>query len=201
MDLMHPMHDTIAGSSSGYPILLLNLFKMDTNKNLSSSLHAEIESILNEQIKYEAHASALYLAMSAWCEEKGYEGSANFFAKQSDEERTHMLKLFKYVNDRGGSAKSPEVTRIPDQFNSFRSLFEQTLKQEMFVTQQFNQIAEKCMELKDYVTFHFIQWFLAEQVEEEFVARRILELFDLIGEEGTGRWEIDQQVPKVTFES
>ncbi|MNN78615.1 Ferritin [compost metagenome] len=69
----------------------------------------------------------------------------------------------------------------------------------MFVTEQFNNIADKCAKAKDYVTFNFVQWFLEEQVEEEFVARRILELFDVIGEDGTGRWEIDKHLVKVAF--
>lgn len=168
--------------------------------SLKTSLNEEIETILNEQIGHEAHASSLYLSMSSWCDDQGLDFSAAFFARQAEEERTHMLKLFKYVNDRGGRAISPEVVGIPTDFDSFKGIFEQTLRQEMFVTNQFNIIADKCIRLKDYVTFQFIQWFLEEQVEEEYVARRILEMFDVIGEEGTGRWEIDRHIPKVTFD-
>jgi len=167
--------------------------------SLKISLHAEIEAILNKQIKYEAYSSSLYLAMSSWCDDQGLDFSADFFAKQSEEERGHMLKLFNYVNARGGRAISPEVTGIPQEFDSFHSLFEQTLQQEMFVTQQFNLIADSCIQLKDFVTFQFIQWFLEEQIEEEYVARRVLEMFDVIGEEGTGKWEIDKSIPKVAY--
>jgi len=167
---------------------------------LKSSLSEEIEHILNAQIKVEAHSSSLYLAMSAWCDDQGLDNAANFFAKQSDEEREHMLKIFHYISNRGGRAISPEITNIPVDFESFRGVFEQTLEQEMFVTEQFNNIADKCMKVKDFVTFNFLQWFLEEQVEEEYVARRILELFDVIGEEGTGKWEIDRHLVKVTFD-
>lgn len=167
---------------------------------LKTSLSEDIENILNAQIKIEAHASSLYLAMSSWCDDQGLDNAADFFAKQSDEERQHMLKLFKYISARGGRPISPEVSSIPVDFESFRGLFEQTLEQEMYVTEQFNTIADKCMKTKDYVTFNFVQWFLEEQVEEEYVARRVLELFDVIGEEGTGRWEIDRNLVKVTFE-
>ncbi|GGH19619.1 ferritin [Sphingobacterium alkalisoli] len=167
---------------------------------LKSSLSENIETILNAQIKVEAHSSALYLAMSAWCDDQGLDNASEFFAKQSDEERTHMLKLFNYVSNRGGRAISPEITNIPVDFESFRGVFEQTLEQEMFVTEQFNNIADQCAKSKDYVTFNFVQWFLEEQVEEEYVARRILELFDVIGEEGTGRWEIDRHLVKVVFD-
>ncbi|MBD1428460.1 MULTISPECIES: ferritin [Sphingobacterium] len=167
---------------------------------LKSSLSEEIENILNAQIKVEAHSSALYLAMSAWCDDQGLDNASKFFAKQSNEEREHMLKIFNYISSRGGKPISPEVTNIPQDFESFRGVFEQTLEQEMFVTEQFNNIAAKCQQVKDYVTFNFLGWFLEEQVEEEYVARRILELFDVIGEEGTGRWEIDRHLVKVCFD-
>jgi len=166
---------------------------------LKTSLNEEIETILNAQIKVEAHSSAVYLAMSAWCDDQGYDFSASFFSEQSEEERKHMMKLFNYVNDRGGKAISPEIANLPVDFESFRAVFEQMLEQEMYVTQQFNNIADKCIKLKDFVTFQFIQWFLEEQIEEEYVARRILEMFDVIGEEGIGRWEIDKHVPKVKY--
>ena len=167
---------------------------------LKSSLSEEIENILNAQVKVEAHSSALYLAMSAWCDDQGLDNASKFFAKQSNEEREHMLKIFNYISSRGGKPISPEITNIPQDFESFRGVFEQTLEQEMFVTEQFNNIAAKCQQAKDYVTFNFLGWFLEEQVEEEYIARRILELFDVIGEEGTGRWEIDRHLVKVCFD-
>ena len=166
---------------------------------LRTSLTEEIESLLNEQIKVEAHSSAVYLAMASWCNSNGFDNSANYFEKQSAEEREHMLKLFRYVNDLGGRAVSPEVTNVPQDFESFRGVFEQALQQEIFVTQQFNRISDRCLKAKDFVTLQFLQWFLKEQIEEEYVARRILELFDVIGEEGTGRWEIDKRVPRVSY--
>ncbi len=167
---------------------------------LKSSLLEEIENILNAQVKIEAHASAVYLAMSAWCDDQGLDNASKFFSNQSDEERAHMLKIFNYISARGGKPISPEVTNIPQDFESFRGVFEQALEQEMFVTEQINEIADRCAKAKDYVTFNFLQWFLAEQVEEEYVVRRILELFDVIGEEGTGRWEIDRHLVKVAFD-
>jgi ferritin len=168
---------------------------------LRTSLSEEIETILNEQIKVEAHSSAVYLAMSAWCDRNGFDKSAGYFQKQSGEEREHMLKLFNFVSDLGGRAVSPEISNIQQEFDSFRGVFEQALQQEIYVTQQFNRIAERCLKASDFMTFQFIQWFLKEQIEEEYVARRALELFDVIGEEGTGRYEIDKRVPKIKYKN
>ena len=168
---------------------------------LRTSLNEEIEALLNEQIKTEAYSSAVYLSMSSWCNRNGYDNSASYLEKQSDEERAHMMKLFKYVNDMGGHAVSPEIVNIPQEFESFRSVFETALQQEINVTAQFNRMADRCFKAKDFMTFQFIQWFLKEQIEEEYVARRVLELFDVIGEEGTGRWEIDKHIPKVRYDN
>lgn len=167
---------------------------------LRTSLTEEIEKILNDQIKMEAEASAMYLSMSSWCDRNGFDFSAGYFKKQSDEEREHMLRLFKFVSDMGGRAVSPDVANIQVEFESFRNVFEQALQQEIAVTQSFNRMADKCQKAKDYVTFTFLQWFLKEQIEEEYIARRALELFEVIGEEGTGLYEIDKRVPKLTYE-
>lgn len=166
---------------------------------MRTSLGEEIENLLNEQIKMEAHSSAIYLAMASWCNRNGYDNSAGFLEKQSGEEREHMLKFFKYVNDMGGRALSPEVINVPQEFDSFKGVFEAALEQEIAVTASISRIADRCMKAKDYVTFQFLQWFLSEQREEEYVFRRILELFDVIGEDGTGRWQIDKTIPTVHY--
>lgn len=166
---------------------------------LRTSLTEEIEALLNDQIKIEAHSSAIYLAMASWCNRNGFDNSAGYFENQSGEEREHMMKIFRYMNDAGGRAISPEVVNVPQEFESFRGVFEQALQQEIFVTQSLNKLADRCLRVKDFVTLQFLQWFLNEQLEEEYVARRILELFDVIGEEGTGRWQIDKHVPKIHY--
>jgi ferritin len=167
---------------------------------LRTSLTEEIENVLNDQIKMEAFASASYLAMSSWCERNGFDFSADYFMKQSGEEREHMLKIFKYINDLGGRAISPNVTDVPVEFDSFRGVFELALQQEIAVTQSLHRIMDKCYKAKDYTTATFLQWFLQEQIEEEYIARRALELFEVIGEEVTGRYEIDKAIPKIKYE-
>ena len=164
-----------------------------------TSLTEEIEKVLNDQIRQEAKASAMYLAMASWCDQHGFAFSADFFYKQSGEERGHMLKLFKFVNDVGGKAISPEISDIPHNFNSLRATFEQALEQEIANTQSFHRIIDQCYKAKDYTTINFLQWFLQEQVEEEFIARRALELFDVIGEEGVGLYMIDKKIPDIEY--
>ncbi|MEE1884099.1 ferritin [Pedobacter flavus] len=166
-----------------------------------SLISEDIESQLNQQIKKEAHSASLYLAMASWCDQNGFDNSADYFFKQSEEERQHQLKIFKYVLDMGGNAISPEVTNIQTDFHSFREVFEEALEQEIAITQSFKNIAAKCLKEQDFVTMEFLNWFLKEQREEEYKARRAVELFDVIGEEGIGRWEIDKHVTEITYDS
>jgi len=168
---------------------------------LKSLIATDIEMVLNVQIKMEAHNSAVYLALASWCDRNGFDNSADHFYKQSEDERMHMMRFFKYVADMGGTAVSPSVDNIPQEFESFRDTFEAALELEIMTTQAINNIADRCYREKDFVTMEFLNWFHKEQREEEYVARRCLELFEVIGEEGTGRWEIDRQVPKVTYDS
>ncbi|RCR66050.1 ferritin [Larkinella punicea] len=166
---------------------------------MRTSLKEEIERILNEQIKMEAHSSAIYLSMAAWCDRNGFDFSAGYFYKQSNEERNHMLKLFNYVSDMGGHAISPEVTNVPQEFDGFRDVFELALQQEIAVSNAINRIVGQARQLNDFATDQFMQWFVKEQIEEEYVARRAVELFDVIGEEGVGRYMIDKAIPKITY--
>jgi len=165
---------------------------------LRTSLKEEIEIALNAQVKMEAEASAKYLAMGSWCERNGFLKSAAYFYKQSDEERTHMLKIFHYVAAVGGTAISPEVASPQQEWGTFQSVFESALQGEINVTHSINRIVTKCRSLEDYATENFLQWFVKEQVEEEANARRALELFDVIGEEGTGRFTIDKEIGKIS---
>src|SRR6056300_281978 len=93
-----------------------------------------IEKALNNQIKIEAESSQIYLAMACWAEVKGLEGIAVFMYKQSQEERDHMLKLIKFVNERGGHAKVSELSAPHVTFNSFKEMFEELFNHEVFVS-------------------------------------------------------------------
>jgi len=164
-------------------------------------ISSEIEGLLNQQIRKEAQSSSIYLAMASWCDRNGFDGSAVYFFKQAEEERLHQLKFFKYILDMGGTAVSPEISGIKIEYNSFREVFEDALDQEVSVTQSIKNIAGRCHKEQDFVTMEFLNWFLKEQREEEYKARRALELFEVIGEEGTGRWQIDKHIGGIKYNS
>ncbi|AZQ62987.1 ferritin [Flammeovirga pectinis] len=170
-------------------------------KRLQSSLNSEVEKMLNEQVQLEDQSSQFYLSFASWCETEGYVKSAEFLYDHAEEERTHMLKFFKYINAVGGHALAAEITAVPHEFKSLRHVFEQVLEHEIKVTKAINEIVDCCFQQKDFSTFQFLQWFVAEQREEEETARTILDAFDLIGEDSPqGLWLIDQEIGRIGTE-
>jgi ferritin len=161
------------------------------------SLTKETEQMLNKQIVMEGTSSAAYLSMASWCETKGYDTSTQFLYNHSEEERMHMLKLFHYINAAGGHAVQPEISSIKHSFKSLREVFNEVLSYELEVTKSINNIVDHCFKIKDFATFNFLQWYVVEQREEETLARRAVEIFDIIGEEGVGLWMIDQEIGKL----
>ncbi len=157
----------------------------------------KMEQALNQQIEKEAYASFLYLAMASWCEQQGLSGCAQFFFRQSDEERMHMLKIFHYVNEMDRFALTPAVAQPPHEYESVRQVFERTLAHEMEVTQAIYDLVELARAEKDHATEHFLQWYVEEQREEEGLMRMILDRIKLIGEGPQSLYFIDKEVEAI----
>lgn len=158
------------------------------------SINLEVMDMLNQQIGKEQHASSVYLAMASWCDQRGLSRSASFFYKQSEEEREHMMKIFKFINDNGGSAFSPDVSKITHEYASIKEVFELALQQEISVTQSIYKIVAKCRKVLDFGTENFLQWFVEEQMEEEQTMRDILDVIDLMRDSPLKL--IDERIPK-----
>ncbi len=149
---------------------------------------------LNKQIKLEGDSSQLYLAMASWAEVKGLEGTANFLYSHADEERTHMLKLIKFINERGGKAHVPQIAEPEQSFGSLKDVFKAILKHEIFVSESINEIVGLTLDERDYTTHNFLQWYVSEQIEEERLARNVLDKLEMIGEDKGGLYLFDRDI-------
>lgn len=145
-------------------------------------LPKKVEDILNVQIEKEDYSSQLYLSMASWVENQGMGGVAEWFYAQADEERMHMLKLVKYVNERDGQAIICGIKKPPTDFENITKVFDAVLKHEQFITNSINEIVGVCIEEKDFTTHNWIQWFVTEQIEEEASVKAIIDKLRLIGE-------------------
>ena len=157
-----------------------------------------IEKALNQQIKVEAESSQIYLAMASWAETEGLGGAAQFLYKHSDEERMHMLKLVQYVNERGGKAVIPQLVQPAKVYESLPNLFQTLLDHEIMVSGDINNLVDICLTEKDYTTHNFLQWYVAEQIEEEALARTIMDKLNMIGTDKGGLYLFDRDIESIS---
>jgi len=157
-----------------------------------------IEAALNQQVVLEAESSQIYLAMASWAEVEGYEGISNFLYKHSDEERMHMLKLVKFVNERGGHGIIPPLAQPPVKYDGIRPLFQMVLDHEIHVSNEINNLVDICLREKDYTTHNFLQWYVSEQIEEEALARKVIDKLKLIGDDKAGHYLFDRDLSGIS---
>lgn len=155
---------------------------------------------LNQQIALESYSSSAYLSMASWCDHEGLEGCAKFFYAQAEEERMHMLKIIHYINDMDCHALVAAVEEPPRVFESIQALFQAVYQQEKKVTQSIYELVAITEKENDHSTNLFLQWYVAEQREEETQVRGILDKIKIIGTGGQSLYFIDQEIEKINQE-
>jgi len=154
-------------------------------------LSKKIEDILNAQIEKEGYSSHLYLAMASWADNHGYEGISNWFYAQAEEERMHMLKFVHYINERGGHSIVPLIKQPPVDFPDVKTIFDESLKHEQYITASINAIVGLSIEEKDFTTHNWLQWFVTEQMEEEASVQRIIDKLKMLGDKNMYMFDRD----------
>lgn len=162
-----------------------------------SMLSETLAAHLNRQINLEHYSANLYLQMSAWCDFQGLTGCTAFLRQHSNEEMEHMHRLFHYVNASGRMALIGQVKQPRQDFKDVADVFEATNAHEQEITKAINALASAAFSEGDFSTFNFLQWYVAEQHEEEGLFKHILDRIHLIGTEGTGLFMIDQELGKM----
>jgi ferritin len=149
---------------------------------------------LNEQLNLELYSSLFYQQMSAWCNYHGFEGSAAFLRRHAKEEMNHMQRLFDYLIDTGSMPVIGQVVSPTAEFSSLEALYQRTFKHEQHITHKINELAHIAMTTQDYSTFNFLQWYVAEQHEEEKLFKSILDKLALVGESGQALYAVDKDL-------
>ena len=166
-------------------IISFSLFEgIENEKRLSD----KIAKILNEQIKNELQSSQIYRGMSCWLDSKGWNDAAKYFFKAADEELIHHSKIYQYLFDKNVVAKVPTIEDVKQEFESIREVMEKSLKHEIDITKNWEEISKASKEENDNTTYEFAQWFLKEQIEEENKLRDILDKMNL----ETPNWKTDE---------
>ncbi|MFP1725073.1 non-heme ferritin [Lonsdalea quercina] len=160
-------------------------------------LKKEMIQKLNEQLNLEFYSANLYLQMSAWCGNKGFEGASAFLKSHSQEEMEHMQRLFDYLDDTGSMPVLGAIEAPPVEFDSLTDIFKLTFEHEQLITGKINELAHAAMTLQDYSTFNFLQWYVAEQHEEEKLFNSILDKLAMVSTSEGGLFFIDQDLKRM----
>lgn len=159
-------------------------------------LSKKLEKALNEQINHEFASSYLYLSMAAYAESENLPGFASWLKLQTKEEMGHAMKLYKFVNERGGRVELMALEQPKNNFKSPAGLFEEVLGHERKITSLINKLYETALEEKDYAAQVMLHWFIEEQVEEEAAASEIFETLKIAGEKGHALIMMDRQLAR-----
>ena len=157
----------------------------------------KMEKALNQQIGLEGHASFLYLAMSSWCDREGLEGCTQFMRRQSDEEREHMLRIYDYLSEVDCFAITPTIKVEQHEWKDVRQMFQEVYEHEKKVTKSIYKLLTQAKEENDYNTENFLQWYVAEQREEENLMRSLIDKIKLIGDGPQSLYYIDNEVAAI----
>ena len=159
----------------------------------------KLQDAFNEQINKELYSEYLYLSMASYSYSKDMDGVANFFMVQTQEEHFHAMKMFNFVNDRGGRILLKPLAGPEVDFKSIKDLFEATLAHEKVVTASINNLMDIAIKENDHAAASFLKWFVDEQVEEEATIGKILSKLKLIGNDGQGLLMIDTELATRVF--
>ena len=161
-------------------------------------LNATLESALNDQMNGELYSAHLYLSMAAHFESVNLRGFAHWMRLQHQEETSHAMRIFDYINDRNGRAVVQSIDQPPAEFESVLGVMETTLEHERHVTAMIEDLYREAQAQKDYATHVLLEWFIEEQVEEEKSVVEIIDDLKLIDGDGTGLLILDGRLAERT---
>ena len=158
-----------------------------------------IEKALNTQINAEFWSAYLYLSMSACMAELNYKGMANWFKIQHQEELDHAYMMMDYLIRRGGKVVLEPIADVPTEWATPQQAFAETLSHEEKVTALINNLYSAAEDEKDYATRQMLNWYVAEQVEEEDSVRDLIDTLRRIGDDATGLYKFALEQAKRTY--
>ncbi len=157
-------------------------------------LNKKIEKAFNIQLNNELFSSYLYLAMAAYLEDKNLKGMASWQQKKAQEEITHAMKFYNYINDKGGRVTLYKIETPKGEYNSITQVFEEGYKHECKITKNIYELATLSEKEKDYASKVFLDWFIQEQVEEESTAMEVLGKIKLVKTDSAALYMLDKEL-------
>ncbi|MBP1156829.1 MULTISPECIES: ferritin [unclassified Paenibacillus] len=162
-------------------------------------MNEALSKALNDQMNFEFYSAQVYLAMAAYCSSESFDGFANFFIVQAEEERFHAMKIYKYLNDRGGRVMVSGMDTPNNTYKSILEAYEHAYEHEKIVTKRFYDLSDLAMNDREHATIHFLKWFIDEQVEEEALFDSIVQKLKRIDKDSNAFFMLDTEFLARTF--
>lgn len=159
----------------------------------------KIEAALNEQVNAELFSAYLYLSMEAFFRSKNLNGFANWMKVQTQEEMTHVMKIYAFIDERGGRIQLKAIEGPQTEWDSPLAVFEAVLEHEQKVTGLINDLVDLSIKEKDHATNSFLQWFVSEQVEEEASADAAIQQLKMVESAPGGMFMFDRELGQRIF--
>ena len=159
----------------------------------------KMQAALTTQVNAELYSSYLYLSMAAYFESINLKGFANWMRVQTQEELVHAMKFYDFIIERGGKVVLSSIEGPPTEWASPLAVFEHAYKHEQKVTGLINNLVDLAMAEQDHATNNFLQWFVAEQVEEEASADEVVQKIKLMGDASGGLFMLDSELAQRVF--
>lgn len=157
-------------------------------------LSPKLQDALNKQINAELFSSYLYLSMAAYFESLDLKGMAHWMRIQSGEENAHAMRIFDFINDRSGRVTLTAIETPKTEWKAPLEAFEEAYQHEQKISGMINDLMNLVAIEKDGAGHDFLEWFCREQVEEEAQSQLIVSQLKLAGDQGLGRYLLDQQL-------
>ncbi|MBR1939048.1 MAG: ferritin [Spirochaetales bacterium] len=157
-------------------------------------LNKKVSALINEQINKEFYSAYLYLDFANYYYDLGLDGFAKWYDVQAGEERDHAMKLRDYMIDNGERVTLDAIEKPNPKLESAQDPLKLGLEHERYVTALINKIYKTAIEVDDYRTMQFLDWYVKEQCEEEKNAEGLLKKYELFGHDAKGLYSIDKDL-------
>ena len=157
-------------------------------------INSKIATALNDQLNLEYYSAYSYLAMSAYFLTQNLNGFAHWMRVQAQEELGHGMKIYDFLDDREAEIRFQALAAPKQNWDNPLDVFEDSLAHEQKVSQSIYNIADLALSERDHATHTFLQWFIAEQVEEEAAVKELIDTLKLVGTEGNGLFLLDRDL-------
>ena len=159
----------------------------------------KLKDAINNQINKEMYSEYYYLSMASYFNSIGLNGFENFFLVQVAEERFHSMKMYNFLNEKGGRVILKAINEPAAEFKSAMEVFKLAFEHEKFVSKCINELMDVAIEVNDHAAKSFLNWFVDEQVEEEATMESFLNKLLLINGDGMGLLMLDKELSLRTF--